>query len=145
MRSFVLLSVFLSLNMNLFGQIKKFENIPNDNLVHLKEMGVDNTLSLNIYESDYLNLIFKDSIGNFNFTGKKVGFITGSSGKTKSSKKEYFDTEKDNFSHNYSPNGGTIFIFDKNQKRESGGYDAVIVYWCKFKLQTKDLLKILKK
>jgi hypothetical protein len=134
----------LSLNMIVFGQIENFENIPKGILEHLDNMGMDKFPLVNSYESDYLNVIFKDSRKDFDFAGKKVGFITGSTGNTISNKKKYFDSEKDRFYHKYSPNGGTLYVFNESQKEKSGGYDAVIVYWCKVLLRLEDLPERLK-
>lgn len=106
-------------------------------------MGVDDLPLLNCYESAYFNAIFEKSRKDFDFVGKKVGFITGSNGKTKSSKASYFEWEKDRFKHHYSTNNGTLFIFDATQKEESGGYDAVIVHWSKMLVPAKDMVKIL--
>ena len=38
-------------------------------------MGIDNSPLLNSYESEYLNVVFKDSLNGFDFHGKKIGFI----------------------------------------------------------------------
>lgn len=81
----------------------------------------------------------------FDFTHKKVGFITGSSGKTKINKEMYFDMqEKHSADANYPCDNGSLYIFDATQKDESGGYDAAIVYWSKFILPTEDIIKQLK-
>ena len=39
---------------------------------------------------------------------------------------------------------GILYIFDENQKKESGGYDAAIVFWSKVLIPTKDVVKRLK-
>lgn len=134
----------LFLSINLFGQVQNFRDIPNDILEHLDKMGVDNSPLLNCYESAYFNVIFEKSRKNFDFTDKRIGLITGSSGKTRSDKASYFKLEKDRFNRNYSPNGGTLYIFDAAQKEESGGYDVAIVYWSKFLISVKDVVKRLK-
>jgi hypothetical protein len=136
--------IYLLFNMSLFGQVRSFEDIPKEILEHLDDMGINGFPLLNSYESEYFNFIFMDSLNIFDFYGKSVGFITGSSGKTLSNKKQYFDLEKDRFNHKYTPNGGVLYIFDENQRTESEGYDAVIVYWCKFLIPIKDLPKKLK-
>ena len=42
-----------------------------------------------------------------------------------------FEKEKDRYIHNYTPNGGILYIFNEEEKKKSGGYDAAIVYWSK--------------
>ena len=89
-------------------------------------------------------MIFEKSRKDFDFTGKKIGFVTGSNGKTKSNKTNYFEREKDRFKRNYSPNGGTLYIFNATQKEESGGYDAAIIYWSKVLVSIENVVKQLK-
>jgi hypothetical protein len=134
----------LSLSINLVGQVRNFNDIPKDLLEQLDKMGVDNLPLLNCCESAYLNVIFEKSRKNFDFTDKKIGFITGSNGKTVCSKKEYFDLERNRFNHNSTPNNGTLYVFNAAQKAESGGYDAVIIYWCKVLVPIETAVKSLK-
>lgn len=128
-------------SMNLFGQVRNFNDIPKDILEQLDKMGVDGSSLLNSYEGAYFNVVFKESLNGFDFTGKKVGFIYSGA---RSNKKEYFDLEKDRFKRNNTPNRGTLYIFDETQKKESGGYDAAIVYWSKRLIPIQDVVKRLK-
>ncbi|GHT62543.1 hypothetical protein AGMMS50239_16150 [Bacteroidia bacterium] len=137
----ILITIMLLSSVNLFGQIRNFKDIPKDILEQLDKMGVDNSPLLNSYESAYFNVIFKDSLKGFDFTGKKVGFIYSGA---KSNKQEYFKLEKDRFNRNYTPNNGTLYIFNAEQKAESGGYDAAIVYWSKFLVPIEKVVKRLK-
>ncbi|NDW13673.1 hypothetical protein D0T50_12340 [Bacteroides sp. 214] len=129
------------LNLNLQGQESTFRNIPKDILEDLNKMGVDESPVLNEYESTYFNAIFYKPRMDFDFAGKKIGFITGSSGKTIADKKDYFDMERERFVRNGTPNIGILYVFNDCQKKQSGGYDAVIVYWCKIKQKTEDVVK----
>jgi len=133
--------VMLCSGMNLFGQVRNFNDIPKDILEQLDKMGVDGSSLLNSYESAYFNVVFKESINGFDFTGKKVGFIYNGA---RSNKKEYFDLEKDRFNRNNTPNRGTLYIFNETQKKESGGYDAAIVYWSKRLIPIQEVVKRLK-
>lgn len=130
--------------MNLFGQISSFNELPKDILEHMNKMGTEDSALLNNYESDYFNALLNDARKDFDFTGKKVGFITGTNGKTLSNKKKYFNKEYHRLKNNESPNDGMLYVFSTSQKEESGGYDAVIVYWCKVLLRIEDLPKRLK-
>ena len=131
-------------NISLFGQVRNFNEIPKDILEHLDKMGVDNCPLLSDYESAYFNVIFEKSRKDFDFAGKKIGFITGSNGKTKSDKANYFELEKGRFNRDYSPNNGTLYIFNATQKVESGGYDAAIAYWSKVLVPKENVVKLLK-
>ena len=137
----VLIIVYLFLSMNSLAQIPVFKDFPKCFLASLNEMGMDESPILNKCESEYFNIIFQCSRKEFDFTDKKIGFILRGG---KSNKKEYFDKERDRFTRNYSPNGGTLYIFDEIQKEESGGYDAAIVYWSKMLIPVKDVVKRLK-
>lgn len=90
-------------------------------------------------------MIFEKSRQNFDFTNKKIGFITGSNGRTLSNKNDYFRTEKDRLTRKQSPNNNTLYIFDKDQKKRSGGYDAAIVYWSKILVPIDDIISRLRR
>lgn len=137
---FIIIFLILSA-VNLFGQVRNFNEIPKETLEQLDKMGVDDSPLLNNYESTYFNAIFKDSLKGFDFTGKKVGFIHSGA---RSNKKEYFDLEKDRFNRKNTPNRGTLYIFDETQKEKSGGYDAAIVYRSKVLIPVDKVIKRLK-
>lgn len=105
----------------------------------------EDTLLLNETEGAYLNKIFETTRKDFDFTNKKVGFLTGSSGKKMSSKEHYFDMhKKHSINANYPCDNGALYVFNATQKMESGGFDATIVYWSKFAIPIEDVVKSLK-
>ena len=63
----------------------------NDTMEQTDKVETDDNLLLNEIESTYLNRIFEATRKDFDFTNKKVAFLTGSLGKTMSSKEHYFD------------------------------------------------------
>ena len=132
----------LFFNMNLFGQVRNFNEIPKAILEQLDKMGIDNSPLLNSHESAFLNVIFKDSLKGFDFTNKKIGFLSAGS---KRNKKEFFKEERERYYNNSTTINGTLYIFDATQKKESGGYDAAIVYWSKFLLPVDKVVNKLKK
>lgn len=127
--------------MNFFGQIRNFNELPEDILLQMDEMGADSTSLLDNCESTYFNLIFKDQLNGFDFTNKKIGFINRGS---KRSKKEFFAEERERFYANSTTINSTLYLFNATQKKESGGYDAAIVYWSKFLLPIDKVVEILK-
>ncbi len=142
MRYSVLIIMLLTY-MNLFGQLCDHNNMPKDILNQLDKMGVDGVLLLNNHESAFLNVIFKDSLDGFDFTNKKVGFIKISGDRGKAN---YFEMQKKYFADkSQSCDNGTLYILNATQKKESGGYDAAIVYWSKFLLPVDKVVKKLKK
>ena len=136
--------VTLMSSINLFGQVRDFINVPKEILERMPEMGKDCSAVLNNYESDYFNVIFNDTRKDFDFAGKKVGFITGSNAGTLSNKQKYFEKEKYRYAQGETPNDGTLYLFSTEEKEQSGGYDAVIVYWSKVSVSHKDLVEKLK-
>lgn len=129
--------IMLFSGINLLGQVRSFNDIPKDILEQMDKMGVDDSPMLSSHESAYFNVIFKENLNGFDFTGKKVGFIERGGIRNK---KEYFDLEKDRFNRKETTNGGTLYVFDEIQKKESGGYDAVIVYWSKILMPIQDVV-----
>jgi hypothetical protein len=102
-------------------------------------------LLLNEIEGAYLNKIFETTRKDFDFVNKKIGFLTGSSGTKKSSKEHYFNMqEKHSANKNFPCDNGTLYIFNAAQKAESGGYDAVVIYWCKVSMSIEKVVKRLK-
>lgn len=140
MKNFMFM-VMVSLSANLFACILNFNEIPNENISQLDKMGLEDSPLLNEFESDYFNVVYKDSLNGFNFSEKKIGFIHRGA---KSDKKEYFELEKKRFKHGETPNYGTLYVFDETQKEESGGYDAVIVYWSKVNYSKEQIIKKIK-
>ena len=70
--------------------------------------------------------------------GNKVGFL--------GSKKDYFKQTQERFSRNSTTVGGSgLYIFNAEQKAESGGYDAAIIYWSKRLVPINEVVKRLKK
>lgn len=128
-------------NMSL-GQIhelhvRNFSEIPKDLLENIDKMGVDNSSILNEYEGRYFNFIFNIDSQDFNLVEKKVGFL--------GSKIDYFNDTRSSDRNFKTVGGSSLYIFDANQKEESGGYDAAITYWNKSLLPTEEVVKRLSK
>ncbi len=118
-------------------QVRNFAEIPTELLTHMDKMGTDSSLILNEYEGRYLNYIFKTDTLNFNLVGTTVGFL--------GSKTDFFKDERERFYHNSTPVGAVVlYLFTAEQKVESGGYDAAIVYWSKFLLPVEKVVNRLK-
>ena len=136
---YLVVTTLLLISMNSIGQVRDFNDIPKEILNHLDKMGIDSSALLNKYESAFLNVIFKDKLDGFDFTNKKVGFIkiSGENGKI-----QYFEMQKKYFTDESQPcDNGTLYTFNASQKKESGGYDAAIVYWSKFIIPTDKVVK----
>ena len=105
-------------------------------------MGIDGIPVLNEFEGNYFNNLFKVDPQASNLIGKRICFLRGGSLKTKA---DYFNETRDRYKQNYSIIGGSaLYVFDETQKKESGGYDAAIVYWSKFAIPMEDVIKRLK-
>ena len=141
MKKILLILIFLP--MIGFGQTRSFEEIPEKLIKNFDKMGVNDDAYLNSFESDYFNFIFQDRRGEFDFTGKKVGFVTGN-GHSIVSKQSYFKIEKSRKEEGYSTNQASLRLFNKSEKETSGGYEGVVVYWVKALLNSKSLPRRLK-
>lgn len=112
-------------------------------LADMDKTGLDNSPFLNRYESAFLNELLSDSLKCFDFTNKKVGFITACVG---CSKKGYFEMHRKHFADDkYALDSGMLYILDDRQKKESGGFDVAIVCGNNFVLSEENIVKRLKK
>ena len=124
-------TILFLITINLFGQ-------------NLDKCGIDNNPILTPYESDFLNkYMSKNQIKNFDFSEKKIVFITNTSGQNFGTKSEYFNAIKE-----WDKNGNKIstglIVLNEKEKIDSGGYDAIVTYWVK-KFTTRRKRKIVKK
>ena len=118
--------------------IKEFSLIPQEILLSLDSMGIDNDNLLTEKESQYLNYIFQLQYTEYDLTGKSVIF--------KGSKKSFFSDEANRYANNDSPVGGcSIYFLNEDQIKESGGNYAIIVYWHKIELSKYQIDRVIKK
>jgi len=141
-RTFLLLIiVIVAFNVNVFGQVKAFKEMPLIILNQMNKMGVDDNALLTELEANYFNSHFDYCRGEFDFKGKKIGFLTGSTGKGKWDKKRYFEGERNRYRMNYTPSSDELFIINSTQKEEVGGYDAIIICWSKIRFSYQMAIK----
>lgn len=108
----------------------KLSEIPTEILDEIDKMGVNDSLYLNEYEAKYLSFVYGIESKVLSLSGKKVGFL--------GSKVDYFQYTR---SQTCIVGGSAMYVFSAKQKVESGGYDAAIVYWCKFALSPEWVVK----
>jgi hypothetical protein len=146
MKRITLLTVLACiLSISSSAQIRDFKEMPDALLSNLPKMGLDHSPFLNNYESEYLNAVFKNNREGFDFTGKQIAFITGSNAGTMSNKQSYFDDERKRFEGKSSMINSKVYILNVDEKKRSGGYDAVIVYWSKVAVSHEHVIKLLSK
>ncbi|MCK9562617.1 MAG: hypothetical protein M0R02_07845 [Bacteroidales bacterium] len=85
---------------------------------------------LSTQEAELLNSLLENSRDTFDFHGKKIAFITGSSGSCVLSKIDYFTNIKPWMEAGDTPQ---IFMVELTgeEKNKSGGYDAFVLSWVK--------------
>lgn len=93
-------------------------------------LGRDNNPRLNKYEADYFNSEFKDQRKDFDFTDKKVAFITGSAANKLWTKTEYFEELKERLKVNSGITDWAIFL-TPDERAKSGDYDVIVASWVK--------------
>ncbi|WP_375562101.1 hypothetical protein ACE193_06010 [Bernardetia sp. OM2101] len=109
---------------------------------NLDECGNDDNPEFSQVESEFLNSYFSDQ--NIDFTGKKVIFVTGSSGKDITTKSDYFNAIKE-FDEGEHKIATRVFYLNEQQKIDTGGYDIIITYWVKVVFSDKAKQKIVKR
>lgn len=94
-------------------------------------LGIENNVTLNKQEVNFLNTALKNSRDTFDFTNKKIAFVTGSSGNKLISKQTYFLTHV----RPWTDKGALPQIFfvrlTAKEKEKSNGYDAIVMVWVK--------------
>jgi len=82
-------------------------------------------------EAELLNSLLETSRDTFDFQGKKIAFLTGSSGSRVLSRADFFNT----CVNPWLAKGDTPQIFmallTQGEKKKSGGYDAFVLSWVK--------------
>ncbi|QIH36754.1 hypothetical protein [Sphingobacterium sp. DR205] len=79
MKRFIIVFVLLY-NMNIYGQVQDFKDIPKDILGKFDSMETHGSLFLNPNESAYFNVLIENSRRDFDFTNKKIAFFRGATG-----------------------------------------------------------------
>lgn len=97
---------------------------------NLDECGIDSNPKLNLTESKFLNEYLSDRRNEFDFTNKKIIFVTGNSGNFIKDKSDYFKNVRERIGTN-SRIGSDIIVLTEDEKIKSGGYDAIVTYWIK--------------
>lgn len=117
-----------------------FSNLPAQNL---DSCGLDNAPALNVHEALFLNSHYMNGAEGFNFSDKKIAYVTAPGGSSIITKSEYFKSIRNSVKDTI--NGSYLIVFSKEEKALSGGYDGVITYWVKVILKgQKWLIKKLK-
>lgn len=109
--------ILLLISINLSGQ-------------NLSECGIDNNPKLTQSESEFLNEYMTDyNKQNFDFTNKKVIFVTGNSGNKIGTKSAYFDEIKQR--NQTDDKIATWFVKLTEEEQIQSGYDVIVTYWVK--------------
>lgn len=120
---FIGILIFTMVSLNLSGQ-------------QSNNCGKDNDPKINKDEASFLNSYLTDTKNGFDFSGKKIAFVTGSSGSKIGTKSEYFH-EVRKWSLDNSKISTSFIILTDDEKLKSGGYDAIITYWVKILISNK--------
>lgn len=108
------------------------------------QCGKDDHPVLTSSEATFLNNYLSEKPHGFDFTGKKIFFLTGNIGTTTGTKSAYFSNIRQ-WQKNDQKIASELIIFTPEQKQESGGYDGVLTYWCKTVPSTGRVLERVKK
>jgi hypothetical protein len=81
-------------------------------------------------ESVILNNYFQEERGTFDFTDKRICFVSGSSGTKFISKQDYFDNVS-TWKADSSRIVTSLVILTETERSRSGGFDAIVTAWVK--------------
>lgn len=110
---------------------------------NLKLVGNDNSKLLSNQDAEFFNRIYKFQRDTFDFTNKKVAYINTNDADQIKSKNGYIRKIKKHLEDDFLYPTDYLFVFNDNEKKETGGYDAVIVYQC-LKCGKQDAIRLLK-
>lgn len=124
-------TIFLLLiSINVFGQ-------------NLSACGINNNPKLTQTESEFLNkYMTEDNKQHFDFTNKKVIFITGNNGHQFGTKTNYFNQIKERNQQINNEKIATWVVKLTKEEQLASGYDVIVTYWVKI-LTKKRKRKIL--
>jgi hypothetical protein len=117
MKTAILITTFLS-TLALFAQ-------------NADGIGINDNPILNTNEVELLNALLNDARGGFNFTDKKVAFVTGSVGRTIVSKSDYFRNSVLPWIEKGAKPQIYMVELTGDEKLRSGGYDVLVLSWVK--------------
>jgi hypothetical protein len=102
-------------------------------------LGTDDSTVLNKFEVDFFTSFFKDQSDPFDFKGKKIAFVTGSSGGKLLTKSEYFKICVKPWTTNNSKPQIFLCKLKIDEKIKSGGYDVIVLSWVKLFTENRKL------
>ncbi len=106
-------------------------------------LGLDKNIALNRQEISFLNTSLKSSRDTFDFTDKKIAFVTGNSGGKIILKQDYSLTCVKPWVDKGSIPQIFFIRLTNDEKQKSGGYDVLVLSWVKVftDKQKKNLIK----
>ncbi|NLR81348.1 hypothetical protein [Chitinophaga eiseniae] len=114
----ILLMTISFLTTDLFGQTPE-------------SLGFDNNPVLSKQESVFLNSLSKDQHKIFDFTNKKIAFVTGNTGNELLTKTDFFRICVKPYTDKGSQPQVSFISLTKEEQEKSGGYDALVLAWVK--------------
>ncbi|HZH74314.1 MAG TPA: hypothetical protein VFD91_17615 [Mariniphaga sp.] len=119
----------------LMASCSSYKNIPKKEkdqmqILNTDTLTIDHDEVLSEQEVILLNHLLKNLRDTFDFHGKKVAFITGSSGNRLLSKADYFNQIKPWLDAGDTPQA-SIVLLTEEEKDKSGGYDVLVLSWVK--------------
>jgi hypothetical protein len=117
---------------------------------NLDEVGTDTAGTFTPAEIRFFNTLFGHERGAFDFNDKKIAFVDLDYDNPYQSdqlkrKNQYVDRVKKHLENDFLYPYDHLLILTADEKRESGGYDAIIMYSYKGPYRREKLLQLLKK
>jgi dimeric dUTPase (all-alpha-NTP-PPase superfamily) len=108
----------------------------------MDEMGMDGSEELTSLEISYFKASLAGKLEEYDLANKRIGFFWEFQGKV--DKKTFFEEERKRLHEHWTPISASLYLSDAEIKEAIGGYDAVIVCWCKFALSREGIIRRMK-
>lgn len=128
----------------IYHMTNKYSDIPQAVLNNIDKIGIDESPLLSPQEAECIRSLLSEEI---DMSGKKLAFLTGNTGSIRGNKKDFFDIIRKNLKGGDCSRlryFGTLYVFTLSQKKESGGYDAAVVYGSKKLNTSQEVMKKIK-
>lgn len=136
------ISLFCYLCYPMFVSSQMQGSVNYDFTINIENLGKDNNGLLNEDESKFLNNVFFEKKGNFDFAGKKCFYLGGSGGGV-IKEKSYFFRIANPYNSNWEK--GCQLIILNEEESSFYGYDVIIVVWSKRIVSKKYALRKIRK
>lgn len=109
--------------------ITEYRYMQNDAITENQYINDD---TLNVQELELLSSLLTNPIDTAEIRGKRIAFVTGSSGRKIITKATFFETNINPWIHKGLKPQVESILLTPDEKKLSGGYDVIVLSWVKY-------------